>query len=207
MNLKINFAVCHHFLPCAMASHTAKLLFFAVCLSTWHTAKLALFAVCLTMWHTANSPRGILGRRGNFILPWGPDKTHGNGFAVCPKKGTRQTPCMPAELCRALFTVCNTWQIFCRVFLGTVSRSVWNIYSLFEIKVVATNWSRSLKFDSHALICNCNAYCYDLRTENSFAVTFCRAIFLLKPRQLGQEPTISVTEFRAWCIKDFRNFK
>jgi hypothetical protein len=61
MNLKINFAVCHHFLPCAMARHTAKLPFFAVCLSTWHTAKVALFAVCLTMWHTANSPRGMLG--------------------------------------------------------------------------------------------------------------------------------------------------
>ena len=47
MNLKINFAVCLYFLPCATASHTAKLPFFAVCLSTWHTAKMALFAVCL----------------------------------------------------------------------------------------------------------------------------------------------------------------
>ena len=48
----------------------------------------------------------------------GPNKTHGNSFVVCPKKGTRQTPCMPAELCRALFTVCNTRQILYRVFLG-----------------------------------------------------------------------------------------
>ena len=47
MNLKINFPVCHHFLPYAMARHTAKLPFFAVCLSTWHTAKVAVFAVCL----------------------------------------------------------------------------------------------------------------------------------------------------------------
>ena len=69
-NLKINFVVCYHFLPCAMARHTAKLPFFAVCLSTWHTAKVALFAVCLTMWHRANNPRGMLGRQGNFILPW-----------------------------------------------------------------------------------------------------------------------------------------
>ena len=47
MNLKINFAMCRHFLPCAMARHTAKLPFFAVCLSTWHTVKVALFALCL----------------------------------------------------------------------------------------------------------------------------------------------------------------
>ena len=39
--------MCHHFLPCGMARHTAKLSFFAVCLSMWHTAKVAVFAVCL----------------------------------------------------------------------------------------------------------------------------------------------------------------
>jgi len=54
MNLKINFAVCHHFLPCAMARLMAKLPFFAMCLSTWHTAKVALFAVCLG-WGTRQS--------------------------------------------------------------------------------------------------------------------------------------------------------
>ena len=124
MNLKINFAVCHHFLPCAMARHTAKLSFFAVCLSTRHTAKVALFAVCLTMWHTANSSRGMLGD-GVILFYRGLDKTHGNGFAVCPKKGTRQTACMPADLCRALFTVCNTRQILCRVFLG-LCRVLWH---------------------------------------------------------------------------------
>ena len=47
MNLKINFAVCLGFLPCATSRHTAKLPFFAVCLSMWHTAKVALFVVCL----------------------------------------------------------------------------------------------------------------------------------------------------------------
>ena len=45
MNLKINFAVCHHFLPCAMARHTAKLPFFAVCHDRAH-GKGPLFAVC-----------------------------------------------------------------------------------------------------------------------------------------------------------------
>ena len=121
MNLKINFAVCHHFLPCAMARHTTKLPFFAVCLSTWHTAKVALFAVC----HTRQTAHVACWVDGVTLFCHGPDKTHGNGFAVCPKKGTRQTPCMPAELCRALFTVCNTRQILCQVFLG-LCRVIWH---------------------------------------------------------------------------------
>ena len=53
MNLKINFAVCRHFLPCAMARHTTNLPFFAVCLSTWHTAKVALFCRVPRTGHTA----------------------------------------------------------------------------------------------------------------------------------------------------------
>ena len=128
MNLKINFAVCRHFLPCAMARHTAKLPFFAVCLSTWHTAKVALFAVCLTTWHTANCPRGMLGRRGNFILPWARENTrqlpcarkraHGKHPVCRPSFAVRCLPCVThgksfAE-CFWVFAVCfGTRQTHC----------------------------------------------------------------------------------------------
>ena len=130
MNLKINFVVCHHFLPCATARHTTKLPFFAVCLSTWHTAKVALFAVCLTMWHTANSPRGMLGRRGNFIFAVGPIKhtamalpcarkrAHGKHPVYRPSFAVRSLPCVThgksfAE-CFFVFAVCfGTRQTHC----------------------------------------------------------------------------------------------
>ena len=83
MNLKINFAVCHHFLPCAMARLMAKLPFFAVCLSTWHTAKVALFAVCLGQ---GTRQRGCVCR---VLGPGHMAKGLFNGsvfavFAVCP---------------------------------------------------------------------------------------------------------------------------
>ena len=81
MNLKINFAVCHHFLPCAMARHTAKLPFFAVCLSTWHTAKMALFAVCLGQ---GTRQRGCVCR-------------------VPSRYGTRQTGCSMGGYASALY--------------------------------------------------------------------------------------------------------
>jgi len=128
MNLKINFAVCHHFLPCAMARHTAKLPFFAVCLSTWHTAKVALFAVCLGQ---GTRQRGCVcrvpsrygtrqtgcstGLRQCTLFCRGPNNAHGKVFAVCPRCSTRQTSSLPAVVCRELFAVCYTRQTLRRV--------------------------------------------------------------------------------------------
>ena len=122
MNLKINFAVCRHFLPCAMARHTAKLPFFAVCLSTWHTAKVAVFAVCLGQ---GTRQRGCVCRvpsrygmcqavtaHGKQAVPRGvcqctlfyrgANNAHGKVFAVCPRCSTRQTSSLPAVVCRVL---------------------------------------------------------------------------------------------------------
>ena len=104
MNLKINFAVCLHFLPCAMARHTAKLPFFVVCLSTWHTAKVALFAVCLGQ---GTRQRGCVcrvpsrygtrqtgcstGLRQCTLFCCGPNNAHGKVFALCSRCSTQQT--------------------------------------------------------------------------------------------------------------------
>ena len=121
MNLKINFTVCHHFLPCAMARHTAKLPFFAVCLSTWHTAKVALFAVCLGQ---GTRQRGCVcrvpSRYGTRQTGWstglrqctlfcrGSNNAHSKVFAVCSKSGSRQRGPLPAVVCRALCRVLHT---------------------------------------------------------------------------------------------------
>ena len=120
--------MCHHFLPCAMARHTAKLPFFAVCLSTWHTAKVALFAVCLGQ---GTRQRGCVcrvpsrygtrqtgcstGLRQCTLFCRGPNNAHGKVFAVCPRCSTRQTSSLPAVVCRELFAVCYTRQTLRRV--------------------------------------------------------------------------------------------
>ena len=113
MNLKINFAVCHHFLPCATARHTTKLPFFAVCLSTWHTAKVAVFAVCLGQ---GTRQRGCVcrvpsrygtrqtgcstGLRQCTLFCRGPNNAHGKVFAMCPDVAHGKL-----ALCRPLFAV------------------------------------------------------------------------------------------------------
>ena len=131
MNLKINFAVCRHFLPCAMARHTAKLPFFAVCLSTWHTAKVALFAVCLGQGtrqrgcvcrvpsHYGTRQTGCsTGLRQCTLFCRGPNNAHDKVFAVCSRCSTRQTNSLPAVVYRELFAVCYTRQTLCRVSTG-----------------------------------------------------------------------------------------
>jgi len=61
-------------------------------------------------------------------------KTHGKRFAVCPIKDTRQKSYLPADLCRELFAVCYTRQIFCHVYLGNslcpvVTHVCWRIFT------------------------------------------------------------------------------
>ena len=127
-NLKINFAVCYYFLPCAMARHTTKLPFFAVCLSTWHTAKVALFAVCLGQ---GTRQRGCVcrvpsrygtrqtgcstGLRRYTLFCRGPNNAHGKVFAVFPRCSTQQTSSLLTVVYRELFVVCYTRQTLCRV--------------------------------------------------------------------------------------------
>ena len=101
--------MCHHFLPCAMASHTAKLPFFAVCCprgtrQRWHclpcawpcgtrqTAHVACWVDGVTLFcrgpikHTAMALRAH-GKhppcRLSFAVRYLPCVTHGKSFAEC----------------------------------------------------------------------------------------------------------------------------
>ena len=116
MNLKINFAVCH-----GKAHGKSAIL----CRVPIHVAHGKGGIVCRVPDHVAHDklPTWHAGSTGQLYFAVGPRKH--TAIAVCPKKGTWQTPCMPTELCRALFTVCNTRQILCRVFLG-LCRVLWH---------------------------------------------------------------------------------
>ena len=124
MNLKINFAVCRHFLPCAKARYTANLSFFAVCLSTWHTAKRLCLPCATPLRHTANRPCHVVFDTALCFavglilhtakcLPCGRDVAHGK-LALCrPLFAVSCLPCVTLGKCLPSVN----WPLLCA--LGT----------------------------------------------------------------------------------------
>ena len=76
-------------------------------------------------WVAAAAAAGLAGRQGwisfFYLLLFFcrvSENAHGNLFAMCPTKGTRQMTSLPTVVYRVRFAVCYTRQSFCREFFG-----------------------------------------------------------------------------------------
>ena len=102
-NLKINFAVCHHFLQCAMARHTAKLPFF--CRVPVHVAHGKGGIVCRVPDHVAHDklPTWHAGSTGQLYFAVGPIKHTAMALPCAQKRAHGKHPvCRPSFAVRCL---------------------------------------------------------------------------------------------------------